>query len=420
MRLSRLVNLVVAFGEILLSRPSAHKLNAPMNEEKRLHIRRILVFGYLGLGDGVMILPALRAMKELFPNASFDFLGSKRTAAYHVLKLSDLFSEMHFFEFKDATLSERRSMNRFLAKQGYDCAFCSYTAPIEHFVPFLKTVPHRAGHTLAVKNASKTRFRPDWLLNYQAALTPDEQVHETERYARIVRAMAEGASVPTDEAAFRFFAPPMTTKARSISGSAPRMTPRIAIHAAVSPLLAWKNWGAERFVALSKRLVNEYGAEITLLGDASERELLEEIAREINANSSDAPKAVFSTPRAGDHSTESLAATCRVLAESDIFVGNESGVGHIAMALGVPTVRIFGMTDYASFRSLNADKHTDIRKDLSCSPCFVLGHIKPNGMNMTNCGHRNCLNTITVDEVYAEIARKCNPVLVHPNTTQTP
>ncbi len=416
MRLSRLINLAFAFREILFSRFGAHKPNAPMNEEQRLHVRRILVFGYLGLGDGVMILPALRAMKELFPNASFDFLGSKRTAAYHVLKLSDLFSEMHFFEFKDATLSERRRMNRFLAEQGYDCVFCSYTAPIEHFVPFLKTVPHRTGHTLAVKNASKTIFRPDWLLNYQAALAPDEQIHETERYARVVRAIGVGAHVPTNEAAFRFFALPATNKEHSTPRSASRTAPRIAIHAAVSPLLAWKNWGTERFVALSKRLVNEYTAEITLLGDASERELLEEIAREINANSNDAPKAIVSTPRVGDHSTESLAATCRVLAESDIFIGNESGVGHIAMALGVPTVRIFGMTDYASFRSLNADKHTDIRKDLPCSPCFVLGHIKPNSMNMTNCGHRDCLNTITVDEVCAEVARKL--ILVRSDTAQ--
>lgn len=417
MRLSRLFNLASAFGEIILSRAFPPKAKLPMNAQERLQIRRILVFGYLGLGDGVMILPALRALKELFPNATLDFIGSKRTAAYHVLKLSDLFSAMHFFEFKDATLSERRKMNHFLVEQEYDCVFCSYTAPIEHFVPFLKTVPHRAGHTLAVKNASKTRFRPDWLLNYQAALTPDEQVHETERYARIVRAMAEGVSIPTDEAAFRFFTDTTTAKTKTAKVGA---APRIAIHAAVSPLLAWKNWGAERFVALSKRLVNEYAAEITLLGDASERKLLEEIAREINAHSSDSPKAIVSTPRAGDHSTESLATTCRVLAESDIFVGNESGVGHVAMALGVPTVRIFGMTDYASFRSLNADKHIDIRKDLPCSPCFVLGHIKPNGMNMTNCGHRNCLNTITVDEVYAEIARKCNAVLVHPNATQTP
>lgn len=396
MRFSRLVNLAFAFGEIALSRMFAPKTKPPMNEQERLQIRRVLVFGYFGLGDAVMILPTLRALKELFPTATFDFIGSERTAAYHVLKLSALFSAMHFFEFKNATFRERRQMNRYLGEQQYDCVFCSYTAPIEHFVPFLKTVPHRAGHTLAVKNTRKTRFRPDWLMDYPAVLQSDEQIHETERYARIVRALAEDASVPTNETAFYFFSTPEQTK--------PHTVPRIAIHAAVSPTLLWKNWGTDRFTALCKRLVREFAADITLLGDASERELLEQMAAEINGGG--AAQTRVSTPRIGDHSTESLAKTCRVLLESDVFVGNESGVGHIAMALGVSAVRIFGMTDYASFRALNTDKHTDIRKDLACSPCFVLGQIKQNSLNMTNCGHRNCLNTITVDEVFAAVAQK--------------
>jgi ADP-heptose:LPS heptosyltransferase len=132
------------------------------------------------------------------------------------------------------------------------------------------------------------------------------------------------------------------------------------------------------------------------------------MAKEINGNGT--VQAHVSTPRPGDHSTESLAETCRVLSASDVFVGNESGVGHIAMALGVRAVRIFGMTDYASFRTLNANKHADIRKDLPCSPCFVLGQIKQNSLNMTNCGHRNCLHTITIDEVFAAVAQKLAPV----------
>jgi ADP-heptose:LPS heptosyltransferase len=138
------------------------------------------------------------------------------------------------------------------------------------------------------------------------------------------------------------------------------------------------------------------------------------VAAEINGNGT--TQTHVSTPRPGDHSTESLAETCRVLLASDVFVGNESGVGHIAMALGVRAVRIFGMTDYTSFRTLNADKHADIRKDLPCSPCFVLGHIKQNSLNMTNCGHRNCLNTITVDEVCAAVAQKI--ALVGSNTVK--
>ncbi|MFY7999001.1 MAG: glycosyltransferase family 9 protein [Candidatus Kapaibacteriota bacterium] len=393
MRLSRLFNLTTAFAEILLSRPFAPKAKAPLAAQERAHVRRILVFGYLGLGDGVMILPALKALRQLFPNATLDFIGSRRTAAYHVVQLADIFRTMHFFEFKTANWRERRQMNKFLIAQGYDCVFCSYTAPIEHFVPFLKTVPHRAGHTLTRKSASRLRFRPDWLLHYAAALAPDEQIHETERYARIIRVLAADATISTTTEAFHFFTPQLSRS--------PHQKPHVAVHAAVSPLLGWKNWGTERFIALCQRLVSEYAATITLLGDASERTLLESMAEKIGHTAIH-----VSTPRAGDFSTESLAETCRVLASADVFVGNESGVGHIAMALGVPSVRIFGMTDYASFRALDAERHTDIRKDLPCSPCFVLGQVKRESLNVEICGHKNCLNTITVDEIFHAVAQK--------------
>ena len=396
-----------------------------MDAQARARIRRVLVFGYMGLGDAIMFLPALRALREAFPEAQFECLTSSRSAAPHVFALANAFDGARYFEFRDASRRERLLINKDLKSRGYDLAICSYTAPIEHFTPFLRSVPFRAGHVFrreSKRGASlKARFRPDWLVQYPAELWLRERAHETERYARIARAVCAEARVEFHAARNNLLGVELSENNAAEIG---KRAPRIALHAAVSPRLSWKNWGTERFIELARRLREEYGAELRLLGDASERDFLERMKsaieqdgkeqnekeqneKEQDARNQDAapPPLVFAPNN--DEGARALEATYRVIGECDVFVGNESGLGHIAMALGVPSVRIFGMTDYDSFRALNSETHTDIRKDLPCSPCFALGQIKTEqSLNLTNCGHRNCLNTISVEEVFAAVAAK--------------
>jgi ADP-heptose:LPS heptosyltransferase len=394
MRLSRFLNLVVAFGEITLSRLFAPKPRPHLALKETDTIGSIAVFCYMGLGDAVMALPMLRALQAAFPQASLDCICSQRTAAYHVLTMAGIFRTMHVYEFKAASLLTRWRMNTFLQKQNYDLVICPYTAPIEHFVPFLLTVRHRAGHKRTVQNAHKPR--PDWLLHYPAYIPPNENIHETERYTRIVQALMPNAEVLVSETTHRFYKSISPEKAVNPDNIKPARPPVIGVHAAVSPLLAWKNWGQDRFMALCKRLREELQAELVLFGDVSERTLLLAMAETLG---NDRVRVVTPLPDQNPHDSSTLEQTCVELLQCNMLVGNESGVGHVAMSLGVPTVRIFGMTDYASFRALDTAKHTDIRKDLPCSPCFVLGNVKV-GYNMSNCGHHKCLRTISVDEVF--------------------
>jgi ADP-heptose:LPS heptosyltransferase len=404
MTFSRLLNLAAAFGEITFSRLFAPKTNAYITPNDAANVRSIVVFCYMGLGDAVMVLPMLRALRAAFPKASLDCICSHRTAAYHVLAMAGIFRTMHVYEFKDASLLTRWQINAFLKKQRYDLAVCSYTAPIEHFTPFLLTVPHRVGHKLTVQNYRKPR--PDWLFQYPAYIPPSETIHETERYARIVRALMPNSEVVANEATHNFynasrFGSDLSQQSSSSEKTFSTTPPVIGVHAAVSPHLAWKNWGQDRFFALCKRLQEEMQPELVLFGDASERELLLTMA---NTLGGDKVRVVTPLPNQNPHDSSTLEQTCIELLKCDILIGNESGVGHVAMSLGVPTIRIFGMTDYTSFRALDTAKHTDIRKDLPCSPCFVLGKVK-NGYNMSNCGHHNCLRTISVDEVF-EVAKQ--------------
>jgi ADP-heptose:LPS heptosyltransferase len=398
----RALNLLTIAAEILFAKLFFIRPKPRLSDNDRATVRRIAVFTYMGLGDAIMMLPMLRALKAAFPQALLHSIGSERTAARHVFRMAGIFDETHFYEFKDASLLERWRMNRRLARQNFDLALCTYTAPIEHFVPLLLAIPHRAGHLLAQdanRSTAANRFRPDHLFQYRASigasLEAQDRMHETERYARLLQVILPESVVERSPKAFQFY----NDGNDNSFNTASLQSLRVGIHAAASTHLAWKNWGTARFVELCSRLIQQRGAEILLFGDASERGEMQAMVEAIeNAlgiqNSGETTPVHLFTPRSYD----ALDETCAALLTCTVLVGNESGIGHVAMSLGVPTVRIFGMTDFDSFRALDPALHTDIRHPLPCSPCFRLGKVQP-GMNMTNCGHHNCLNTITVDEV---------------------
>lgn len=94
-----------------------------------------------------------------------------------------------------------------------------------------------------------------------------------------------------------------------------------------------KQWPAKHFVALGRRLVNDANADVALAGAPSEQTLCEDIARQIG------PHAVNF---AGWTSLQEWAALLRA---ADVVVCNDSGGMHLAAAVGVPIVALFGLTD---------------------------------------------------------------------------
>ncbi len=82
-----------------------------------------------------------------------------------------------------------------------------------------------------------------------------------------------------------------------------------------------------------------------------------------------------------------------LIQQCDGFVTNDSGLMHVAAALQVPLAAIFGSTDHIATGPF-AERAVVIRKEIECSPC-----------KQTHCPkkHLNCLENITVDEVFAQV-----------------
>ena len=85
-----------------------------------------------------------------------------------------------------------------------------------------------------------------------------------------------------------------------------------------------------------------------------------------------------------------------ILSKCKLVITNEGGLLHMASGLGVKTVSIFGPVNEATYGPYPRDSRHIVlaRKDLPCRPCYKK-------FKYNNCSTKLCLETITVDEVFA-------------------
>lgn len=114
----------------------------------------------------------------------------------------------------------------------------------------------------------------------------------------------------------------------------------VAIHPGGAMLNGLKRWPVERFAAVAEALSQRWDARIVLVGGPDERELISELAR------------YMATPAIQAAGVVSLMASFALIAEADLFIGNDSGLLHAAAALGAPYIGIYGPTAATNFHPL--------------------------------------------------------------------
>jgi lipopolysaccharide heptosyltransferase II len=132
-----------------------------------------------------------------------------------------------------------------------------------------------------------------------------------------------------------------------------RHPPRVAI----APLSRWrsKNWPLRHFAELARSLSRELGAKLHIVGGKDDRETGEELRRQAGV------------PMSNHCGQLSLGQTGGLLRLMDAFVSNDSGPMHLAVALGVPSVVMFGPT-LPDRTGPYGPGHRVLRAD-NCKPC---------------------------------------------------
>ena len=157
----------------------------------------------------------------------------------------------------------------------------------------------------------------------------------------------------------------------------------IALHPGASRKI--KEWDIERFAKLSYLLAIKYGSRVIIISGPKEKNFGQNsIAKLFNS------KAIF----IAHYNIKELSA---LLEKCDLFIGNDSGPLHLAAALGLPTVSIFGPSDHL-ISGPYGEKHKVVRKDVFCNPCYKNFNVEFNCKN----NNRNCLKSLNVEDVLKE------------------
>jgi heptosyltransferase-2 len=117
-----------------------------------------------------------------------------------------------------------------------------------------------------------------------------------------------------------------------------------------------KRWAPERYAEVGDRMAADTGARVAILGGAAERPVAEAIASAMQA------RAEILSGRT------TLPELIGVLSRLSLLVTNDSGPMHLAAALGVPVVAVFGPTDWRETAPVGARQRL-VREDVSCAPC---------------------------------------------------
>jgi heptosyltransferase-2 len=307
--------------------------------------RKILVRATNWVGDAVMSLPALRALHEKFPAAEICILAKPWVA--------DLYGREPFchrvIPYTPKNLAEKWRAGHALRSENFDCAILLQNAFEAAAVAFAARIPERIGYARDGRSLLLTRAIP---VPKRGEIPRHERFYYLEllRRAGILEKLPESEMIRLEGAPSARLAGLDRFRTMGMGETVVGISPGAAYGTA-------KQWLPDRFASAASRVANDLGGKIAIFGSASERELCDSVAKACTV-----PARNF----AGETSLAEfidMAAACRV------YLTNDSGAMHIASALGVPTVTVFGATDDVGTGPTGPLARI-VREPVECSPCL--------------------------------------------------
>ncbi|MEI6126230.1 MAG: glycosyltransferase family 9 protein [Pseudomonadota bacterium] len=338
---------------------------------------KILIVRLSSLGDVVHTLPAVRALKNHFPDASLTWVIEEAA--------SDL---LRGYPGVDRVIVSRRK--QWLADIGR-CAFSGPALEIKKFVSELRDDLYDliidfqgllksgllAGLARGEKKLGFRNAREGAALFYtDKAPPPAFNAHALKRHLALVAPLGITDPLPEfaslfgkedDDAIAKLFAH------EGISGD----KALICMH----PSAMWptKLWGREKIAGLCDMLQHAYNCEILCVGGAGEKKYLEAICALVAGKVKN---------MAGKTTLRQLAC---LISKARLMISMDSGPMHLACVVGTPVVAVFGPT--APWRTGPFGRDYRVaRKELPCSPCFQ--------RKICPAKHHRCMKDITVEDVF--------------------
>jgi heptosyltransferase-2 len=343
------------------------------HRENLKQIKKILINCPSWIGDAVMSLPALRSVHQNIPQAQIILLANSW--------IVDLYKNLSFIY--DVILYNPKGADRgirgftkaikHIKQQKFDLAILLQNAFRPALLTWLSGIPHRWGYA--------TDGRSLLLTNAIKVSSDDRQCHHIFYYLRLLEKL--GLFIEKPSINIKLTSKQKEKGKHLLLGKGYELQ---KITVGIHPGAAYgeaKCWLPDRYAQLAERLISNDDVQVILFGAQQELSLIDNILSHMNRN----PIVL-----AGETSLEELMSS---MIYCDLYIANDSGPMHLAAALGIPLVALFGPTNEKQTAPLGKE-HIIIKKHISCSPC----------LHRTCPSDHQCMTAITVDEVYNAAIRK--------------
>jgi len=331
----------------------------------RTGLHKILVRGTNWIGDAVMTLPALVSVRQAYPEAHLAVLA--KPPVTDIYRMFSAANEIIPYDQQFDTPLGVFRLAHALRKRRFDAAILLQNAIEAAIMSFAAGIPVRAGYNSDGRGL---------LLTHAVRRTEDIlQVHQIDYYLEMVKALGS----PDVDRAMHLETSISPARAKEVLQQylpgENRPLIGIAPGATYGPA---KRWLADRFAAAGDRLSGNLDAQVLLFGGKSDWETAEQVR--LSAR----------TEMINLAGLTNLQETIYLISQCRLFISNDSGLMHVAGAMNIPTVAIFGSTNPVTTAPAG-EKTILVRKPAECSPC----------LKKTCPADFHCMTMITVDDVVA-------------------
>lgn len=349
---------------------------------------KILVFALSGIGDALMFSPAISLIRKNLPDAEIDLLCMFK-GVKEIYEQNPKINRVIYFNFmKEGFLKSLFFL--FHLRKKYDVTFNVYPSNRKEYnvISFIVNAEER----YAIQYLRKDFINLGFLNNYR--IIENDFLHNVEENLNLARLFLSNQNIlpGEDDYSLEIYFDEDTIQFGNtwlVENGVNENELVIGFHAGCATLKNHikRRWEPEKFAELGKKLIEKYNAKILLFGGPDEYELNEKIN-------------LMMSNRAIIVRTSSLLQTASIMKRCNLFVTNDSALMHIASALKLNVVAIFGPTN-TNYVHPYKTNHKIARLFLDCQPCFYYSP-KP-----LTCSRKDvqfkCIKELSVDIVQRQI-----------------
>ncbi|HSB48250.1 MAG TPA: lipopolysaccharide heptosyltransferase II [Burkholderiales bacterium] len=329
---------------------------------------KILVVGPSWVGDTVLMQPLFKLLHARHAGLALDVLAPRWTFAL-LERMPEVRRAIESpFGHGELKLGERRRLGRALGPEGYDQAIVLPTTFKSALVPYFAGIRSRTGYIGELRH---------WLLTDSRKLDRERLPQMAQRYAALGLPRGEALRQPLPALGLRVDETARRALLARLGLDRSRPAAALAPGAEYGPS---KRWPARYFGELAQGLAAR-GCAVWLIGSKHDRGIGADIERHSGG---------VCRNLCGE---TTLTEAIDLLASASLVVSNDSGLMHVAAALGKPLIALYGSSSPGFTPPLSPNARV-VKLDLPCSPCF---------RRECPLGHFNCMMQLTPDRVLGAI-----------------